>query len=66
MSRDPRNPFDDRALGVATLGTVFFCTATGLGVGAFVSHPAAGGFTGAIAGIVAAVVLVPLLMRDWR
>lgn len=66
MARDPYNPFDDKAVGLAMLGTVFFSTTTGLGVGAFVAAPAAGGICGATVGILAGVFLVPALMRDWR
>ena len=66
MPRDPHNPFDDQAVGLATLGTVFFATTTGLGVGAFVAEPLAGGITGGALGILAGVLLVPALMRDWR
>ena len=66
MPRDPYNPFDDKAVGLAMLGTVFFSAATGLGVGAFLAEPAIGGLCGGAIGIAAGVVLVPPLMRDWR
>lgn len=66
MPRDPHNPFDDRAVGLAMLGVVFFSTVTGLGVGAFVAAPAVGGICGGIVGIAVGVLLVPALMRDWR
>ena len=63
---DPNNPFDDKAVGLAMLGTVFFFAVTGLGVGAFVAAPAIGGICGGVAGIAAGVIVVPALMRDWR
>ena len=66
MSRDPRNPFSESAIGLAMLGTVFFCATTGLGIGAFVAAPAIGGIAGLAAGIAAGILLVPPLMRDWR
>src|SRR5437899_12390772 len=65
MARDPHNPFDEKAVGLAALGAVFFFAVTGLGIGAFLGVPAAGGVAGAALGIVAAVALVPPLVRDW-
>ena len=66
MERDPHNPFDERAVGLAMLGTVFFFAVTGLGVGAFIQSPALGGIGGAALGIAVGVILVPPLMRHWR
>ena len=57
---------DDTRSPQPFLGAVFFLTTTGLGIGAFVQAPAVGGICGAAAGILAAIVLVPALMRDWR
>ena len=66
MPRDPYNPFDDKSVGLAMLGTVFFSSVTGLGIGAFVAEPAVGGLCGGAVGITAGLYLVPALMRDWR
>ena len=65
-SRDPYNPYTEKAVGLATLGAVFFGAVTGLGVGAFVQEPVAGGLAGGVLGIAAGVFVVPALMRDWR
>ena len=64
--RDPYNPYNDKAVGLAALGAVFFCAVTGLGVGAFIEEPVAGGLAGGALGIAAGVYVVPALMRDWR
>lgn len=66
MSRDPHNPFSESAIGLAMLGTIFFFATTGLGIGAFVAAPVVGGVAGLGVGIVAGILLVPALMRDWR
>jgi hypothetical protein len=63
---DPNNPFDEKSVGLAAMGIVFFCAATGLGVGAFVEAPEVGGIAGLVCGIAATVLLLPRLMRDWH
>jgi hypothetical protein len=63
---DPYNPYSDRALGLATLGTILFCTGSGAGVGVFLAQPAIGAMIGCLLGIVLGVLLIPSLMRDWR
>lgn len=66
MERDPHNPFDDRALGLAMLGTIIFCAASGTGVGVFFQQPEIGGLIGGALGIVIGILLIPTLMRDWQ
>lgn len=66
MSRDPQNPFDDNALGLAMLGMIIFCAASGAGVGVFFQEPEAGGLIGGTTGLVLGLWLVPSLMRDWK
>jgi len=64
--RDPRNPFDDRAMGLAMLGTILFCAATGAGIGVFFEQAAIGAIAGGVVGIVAGRPLLAGLLRDWR
>ncbi|MEJ7875165.1 MAG: hypothetical protein WKF62_00780 [Solirubrobacterales bacterium] len=66
MGRDPYNPSDDRALGLAVLGAIAFCAASGTGVGVFLQAPALGGIAGGVVGIIVGLLVVPGLMRDWR
>lgn len=66
MSRDPYNPFDDKALGLAMMGSIFFGAATGIGIGVFVKEPAIGGLIGGALGIIVGVWAIPALMRDLR
>jgi hypothetical protein len=66
LSGNPTNPYGDKAIGLAVLSSVVFCTTTGLGVGAFVGEPLIGGVAGGVTGIVSGVALIPALMRDWR
>jgi hypothetical protein len=66
MPRDPHNPYQERTIGLAMLGVVFFFAATGLGVGAFVAEPEIGGICGSALGIAFGVLFVPPLMRDLR
>ncbi len=66
MSHDPYNPFDDKALGVAMIGTILFGAATGTGIGVFFEEPAIGGLIGAALGIILGAWAIPALMRDLR
>lgn len=66
MSRDPYNPYDDKQMGLAMLGVIVFCVASGAGVGVFFQAPEVGGIVGGIIGIIVGLIVVPGLMRDWR
>jgi hypothetical protein len=66
VPRDPYNPFDEKALGLAILGTILFCAASGAGVGVFFQAPELGGIAGGLIGIIVGLLLVPGLMRDWH
>lgn len=63
MSPDPHDPLDDRAAGLAMLGSVVFCTLTGAGIGVFLEQPDVGALAGAAAGIVFGLLVVPGLRR---
>lgn len=65
MSRDPDHPYDERAAGLAMLGTIIFCAVIGGGVGIFFEQPAPGAIGGAILGILLGLWLVPRLLQDW-
>lgn len=65
MTRDPHNPFTERAIGLALLGTILFCAASGAGIGVFLQEPELGGLVGGAVGLVAGIWLIPPLMRDW-
>jgi hypothetical protein len=66
VSRDPYNPYDEKQMGLAMLGTILFCTASGAGVGVFFQAPEIGGIIGGLVGIVIGLIVVPGLMRDWH
>ena len=66
MSRDPYNPYDEKQMGLAMLGVILFCAASGTGVGVFFQAPAIGGIVGGIIGIIVGLIVVPGLMRDWH
>jgi hypothetical protein len=53
-------------MGLAMLGVIVFCTASGTGVGVFFQAPEVGGIIGGVCGIMLGLLLVPGLMRDWR
>lgn len=53
-------------MGLAMLGTIIFCAASGTGVGVFFEAPELGGFAGGIVGIVIGLIVIPGLMRDMR
>ena len=53
-------------MGLAMLGVILFCAASGAGVGVFFQAPEIGGIVGGIVGIIVGLVVVPGLMRDWR
>jgi len=65
-SRDPHNPFSEKDLGLAMMGMIFFCAASGLGLGVFLQRPVAGGLIGGALGILVGLWLVPALLRDWH
>jgi len=65
MGEDPHQPFDERAAGLAMLGTILFCAVVGGGVGIFFEQPLIGAVGGAAVGIALGLWLVPRLMRDW-
>lgn len=56
---------DERAEGLAMLGTILFCVVVGGGVGIFFEQPLIGAIGGAVFGILAGLLLVPRLLRDW-
>jgi hypothetical protein len=64
--QDPYNPHSERSIGLATLGVLLVCTATGAGVGIFVAEPEIGAMIGCLVGIILGLWLVPSLMRDLR
>jgi hypothetical protein len=66
MHSDPRQPFDDRATGLAMLGTILFCALSGAGVGVFVAAPEIGLVAGGVVGIVAGLWLIPALINEFR
>ncbi len=66
MGPDPQQQFDERAAGLAMLGTIVFCVAVGGGVGIFFEQPVIGAIGGAVCGILIGLLLVPRLMRDWE
>lgn len=52
--------------GPVVFATYLYCVITGLGVGAFCQAPALGTAAGFVVGTVAAVWVVPPLVREWR
>lgn len=66
MAGHSQRPSDDRAVGLAALAAVLFCSVTGLGVGAFVQAPVLGTFAGVTVGVLVSVLAIPSLMREWR
>jgi hypothetical protein len=66
LNRDPEQPIDHRAAGLAMLGCVLFCAATGMGIGVFMRSPVIGALIGGAAGIGVGVWLVPGLLRELR
>jgi hypothetical protein len=63
---DPRSEEDERAAGLAMLGTIFFFVVVGVGVGVFLEQPVTGGIGGGVLGIAFGLWLVPRLLRDWE
>lgn len=66
MHSERPDPSDDKAAGVAMLGSIVFCAATGMGIGVFFQSPVVGGLAGGAVGIVFGLVAVPGLLRDGR
>lgn len=66
VNHDPYNPFSEKALGLAAMGTIFFCASSGTGIGVFFEKPEIGALAGGLVGIIVAVFLLPALMRDWQ
>lgn len=66
MTRDPHNPYDEKQMGLAMLGVILFCAASGIGIGVFFEAPGVGGIIGGVVGIIIGLIVVPGLMRDWR
>lgn len=64
MHSDRPNPADDKAAGLAMLGSICFCAATGMGIGVFFQSPVIGGLAGGVVGIVFGLLAVPGLLRD--
>jgi len=64
MDLDPSHHFDERAAGLAMLGTIVFCAIIGGGVGVFFEQPVIGALAGGIFGIALGLWLVPRLMQD--
>lgn len=65
MGDDPRNQFDERAAGLAMLGTILFCAVVGGGVGVFFEQPLIGALAGTLVGVAVGLWLVPRLIGDW-
>jgi hypothetical protein len=65
MGEDGHRDADERAEGLAMLGTILFCVVVGGGVGIFFEQPVIGAVAGAVFGIVLGLWLVPRLLRDW-
>lgn len=65
QGEDPRQQFDERAAGLAMIGTILFCVVLGGGVGIFFEQPVIGAVAGGFAGLLLGFVLVPRLLRDW-
>lgn len=55
---------DEKAAGVAMLGTILFFVVVGVGVGIFFEQPAIGGIGGGVLGILIGFWLVPGLIND--
>lgn len=66
MRTDPRQPFDDRATGLAMLGVILFCALSGAGVGVFLEEPAIGAVAGGAIGIAVGLWLIPALVNEFR
>ena len=66
MHSDRPNSSDDKAAGLAMLGSIFFCAATGMGIGVFFASPVIGALAGGAAGILIGLLVVPGLLRDGR
>jgi hypothetical protein len=66
MRGPDRDQEDERAAGVAMLGTIFFFVVVGVGVGVFFEQPVVGGIGGGALGIAVGLWLVPRLLRDWE
>jgi hypothetical protein len=64
MARDPHNPYSEKDMGRAMLGTILLCAASGAGVGVFFEAPEIGGIVGGLVGILLGLWLIPSLMRD--
>ena len=64
MARDPHNPYSEKDMGRAMLGTILLCAASGAGVGVFFEAPEIGGIVGGFVGILLGFWLIPSLMRD--
>jgi hypothetical protein len=62
----PDGQVDEKAEGLAMLGTILFCLVVGGGIGVFFEQPAIGALAGGVAGILLGVILVPRLIRDWE
>lgn len=56
----------DPRVGRAAWGAAFYCTVTGVGVGAFVGEPLAGTVVGAVLSVPAAAWLAPAWVREQR
>lgn len=65
MREERHHDADERAEGLAMLGTILFCVVVGGGVGIFFEQPLIGAIAGGIFGIVLGLWLVPRLLRDW-
>jgi hypothetical protein len=61
-----RESRDHRNAGVAMLGSVLFCAATGMGIGVFFREPVIGGLAGIAVGIVLGIWFVPSLLREFQ
>jgi hypothetical protein len=65
MREERHDDADERAEGLAMLGTILFCVVVGGGVGIFAEQPVIGAIAGGLFGIVLGLWLVPRLLRDW-
>lgn len=66
MRSDRGEQADERAEGLAMLGTIVFCCIVGAGVGVFAEQPVVGALAGGVIGIALGFWLAPRLVRDWR
>lgn len=65
MNVDENRDRVEKRMGLVMLGTVVFCVASGGGIGVFFEAFEIGVIAGGIVGIIAGLLIVPGLMRDY-